>query len=438
MRGFVEQVAFDQDIISGWAFDPETTLSESLIVTCKFDGIVIGQSQLIGTRDDLRNRVSKSENLLFKIQLSQPINPIDLISQRVVVGVQSATANQILPLTTALTLQLIRMDTPAYVWPNPSTASANDSGTVLPHSADRARQGDLAPVMLPVGLESVDKSARVGHNGHLFLTGGTNGVESLYKDNSPEFTREKTEAWLGLFNTRREESSSRGIKFLQCIIPEKLTVLSKMAPFPVPSPTPLLQQIESALESSDFYISGVRTLDKWDKPDDAFLKTDSHFSPSGAQVMFGKLASKIDPSMAEIVNSLEMDSRRFEMGDLSRRFYGLPIYGEYIEPGTSQIAKHTKSLVQTENFVSPTKHVGSRCSWRNDGAIDPRKIIVFGNSFFGPGKRSKELSWWAKMFFREFHFVWNPEIDWNIVDRVRPDVIIGQTIERYLPVVPKN
>lgn len=438
MRGYVEQAHIDQSIISGWAFDPENAPTDSLTATCKFDGIIIGQSQLQGTRDDLYSRVSRSENLLFKIQLSQLISSMDLLSQRVVVEVRSATADKILPLTTTLTLQLIRMGTPAYDLQKPAKASDTDSGKVMPHSAKGARQGNLAPVMIPVGLESEDKSARVGRNGHLFLTGGTNGVESLYEDNSPDLTRKKTEEWLKLFKTRQDEAISRGIEFLQCVIPEKLTVLNEKAPFPVLGPTPLLQRLEAALGSSDFYISALRAFANWDRPDDAFLKADSHLSPTGAQIMFANIAEKINPSLINLIDAFKMDCCRFEMGDLSTRFYRLPIYNEYIEPSPSQTVQHTKSLIQTENYTSLTKHIGSRSSWRNDGAIDSRKIIVFGNSFFGHGTMSRELSWWGRMFFREFHFVWNPDIDWNIVDRVEPDIIIGQTIERFLPVVPNK
>ncbi|WP_186759431.1 hypothetical protein [Arthrobacter alpinus] len=438
MRGYVEQAYFDQDVISGWAFDPESTSPGSLIATCKFDGTIIGQSQVMGTRNDLHSRVSESDNMLFKIQLSQPISSIDLISQRVVVEVKSDTADQVLPLTATLTLQLIRMDNPGFDWPKNSTKPHKDSGTVIPHSVNGARRGNLAPVMLPVGLESEDKSSRIGHNGHLFLTGGSNGVESLYTENSPESTRENADAWLGVFKTRRDESSNRGIKFLQCIIPEKLTVLKNMAPFTVSGPTPLLQQIETALEPCDFYISGIQAFADWNRPDDAFLKTDSHFSPTGAQVMFAHLVASLNPPMMEFVNTVQMNIQKFEMGDLSRRFYQLPIYSEYIEPSANQFSQYTKDLVQKEKYASPTKHIGSRFSWLNEGAIDSRRILVFGNSFFGPGNISRELSWWGKMFFKEFHFLWHPEIDWDLVDRIQPDVIIGQTIERFLPIVPKN
>ncbi|WP_449373266.1 alginate O-acetyltransferase AlgX-related protein [Arthrobacter psychrolactophilus] len=438
MRGYVEQAHFDESVITGWAFDPETAQTDSLIATCKFDGNIIGQAQFSGTRADLRNRVSKSDNLLFKIHLSQPVNSIDIISQRIVVEIKSATTYQILPLTAALTLQLVRMGTPEYDWPKPPLGFDSVPGTVLPHSANGAQQGNLTPVMIPIGLESHDKSAKIGRDGHLFLTGGTNGVESLYSDNPPELTREKTEEWLELFNRRRNESARRGIQFLQCIIPEKLTVLNEMAPFPVLGPTPLLQGLETALRPSDFYVSGVQAFTNWARPDGQFLKADSHLSPTGAQVMFANLASKLNTSMIDSITSIKMDNPRFEMGDLSRRFYRLPIYGGYKEPDTSQIARHTEKLIQTENSESATKHIGSRFSWRNDSAQDPRKVIVFGNSFFGPGKRPIELSWWGKTFFREFHFVWSPEIDWDIVDRVRPDVIIGQTIERFLPAVPKT
>ncbi|MFJ2542611.1 hypothetical protein [Microbacterium sp. NPDC087589] len=59
-------------------------------------------------------------------------------------------------------------------------------------------------------------------------------------------------------------------------------------------------------------------------------------------------------------------------------------------------------------------------------------MLTFGNSFFETGDFAGYLSWWGKHLFREFHFHWGPDFDWDLVDELKPDVVIGQTVERFL------
>lgn len=33
---------------------------------------------------------------------------------------------------------------------------------------------------------------------------------------------------------------------------------------------------------------------------------------------------------------------------------------------------------------------------------------------------------------------WQSEFDWEEIERVRPDVVVGQTIERFMPKVPRQ
>ncbi|MDE8670739.1 hypothetical protein PY310_19380, partial [Pseudarthrobacter sp. H3Y2-7] len=40
--------------------------------------------------------------------------------------------------------------------------------------------------------------------------------------------------------------------------------------------------------------------------------------------------------------------------------------------------------------------------------------------------------------FREFNMVWSPSVDWSIVDELQPDILIGQSIERFLASVPNS
>jgi hypothetical protein len=48
------------------------------------------------------------------------------------------------------------------------------------------------------------------------------------------------------------------------------------------------------------------------------------------------------------------------------------------------------------------------------------------------------LSWWCKQIFSEFHFVWEPRFRQDILEKVKPNFVIGQTVERFLHVVPES
>ena len=40
--------------------------------------------------------------------------------------------------------------------------------------------------------------------------------------------------------------------------------------------------------------------------------------------------------------------------------------------------------------------------------------------------------------YSEFHFIWNPAVDWRYLEAVRPDLVVGQGIERFLVLVPRT
>ena len=91
--------------------------------------------------------------------------------------------------------------------------------------------------------ECEDRSARVGHNGHLFLVQGTNRLSALYDDTSDYGTaggaRGRARQWLRVFSERDAECRGRGLGYVQTIIPEKLGVLRASAPIPIAGPSPL-------------------------------------------------------------------------------------------------------------------------------------------------------------------------------------------------------
>jgi hypothetical protein len=77
-----------------------------------------------------------------------------------------------------------------------------------------------------------------------------------------------------------------------------------------------------------------------------------------------------------------------------------------------------------------------RLSWRHAEAPLPLRVLAFGNSFFERGSNCTTLSWWFKHLCREFHLVWSKDIDQTVIETLKPDLVIAQTIERFLTVVP--
>jgi hypothetical protein len=48
------------------------------------------------------------------------------------------------------------------------------------------------------------------------------------------------------------------------------------------------------------------------------------------------------------------------------------------------------------------------------------------------------MSFWFARWFEKYHFIWSPAIDWAYVEAQGADIVIGQTIERFLDQVPMD
>ena len=236
-----------------------------------------------------------------------------------------------------------------------------------------------------------------------------------------------------MFARRAAGCEARGITYLQTLTRKKSTALRHLAPTPITAPTPLLGRLHESLLEESFYLDGLELWEKWDDPgDDPYFEPDTHFSPAGAKHFFLRLVEALGAGGQSEVAEVELDAIRVRRGDLSDRF-GLPIYARSLgaEPRGHGDAGPGASRSSTASPRPPCG--GSRYAFRNSAAPIDRKVLVFGNSFFQNGDFAHHLSWWAKHFFADFTFIWEPDVDWALVDELAPDVVVGQTIERFLP-----
>ena len=296
---------------------------------------------------------------------------------------------------------------------------------------------ECTQVYMPKGFTSFDGSCVLGAGGHAFLVGGSNGVLENYTvaPDSPVVV-DQCKSWIDLFKTRQAECTKRNIIYVQTIIPEKLSVMPELVDYDINGPTQLLSSIERFIEADINYVSGYRALIEENKFA-TFDAIDTHFSAFGAFKVFDKIikAAGILEDIAPIFQTAD----HMMVGDIAERFIvnSTLMYPDTIVPVLPvPLSQHQLELV--EEFDPPSGgHIGARRIFRNPLAPIDRRLLVFGNSFFERGGHPKTLTWWFARMFTEFHFIWHPDFDWDYVDQASPDVVIGQTIERFLNRLPE-
>lgn len=211
------------------------------------------------------------------------------------------------------------------------------------------------------------------------------------------------------------------------IIPEKQSVMPALFPDAILPPTPLLRGIETDLHE-DWYISALDVLRSADTAERVFRSADSHLTTAGAQEVVAAMMLRLGWTMPPppTVSWTEWHS------DLFPKLSGAP----HLEPCQGAISWQGVPDPLKVSEVVVAGHVGRQAIFRSEEAPNRCTVICFGNSFFEGGTASNQLTWWLSRLCTEFHFIWSPEFDHDYIASVKPDLVIGQTIERFLQVIP--
>ena len=287
---------------------------------------------------------------------------------------------------------------------------------------------------------SDDGSAIIGRNGYIFVYRGSNDVLNIYRDTDNQANQEIAKRWVQLARERQRRSNALGARFLQMMIPEKSSVLPMMSPLGNSGASPLWRWVLNALSANvdpAFEpIDGLKILQECDCPTATYLMMDSHLSSFGAETIMRALLLESDRSRY----TRGTMRTAYAPGDLGRKFSAelRPFEKEAfaIFDGISTADGVEVLPILAEEVDPPSGHRGTIRRWTNSNSVTDDVALCFGNSFFERGLTSTSLSWWGARFFREFYFCWSPDIDWSLAEAMRPNIIIGQSIERFLKIVP--
>lgn len=158
-----------------------------------------------------------------------------------------------------------------------------------------------------------------------------------------------------------------------------------------------------------------------------FSKVDTHWTADGAIASFYQVLAALRSQGAEIS---VRDADQFEIaadevpGDL----------GSKCEPPRtgiqSRIVHHPKTVTLYANGV---QNIGSITINQNDEAPNDRVLVLCGNSF-SEGSYLRLFS----QVFRRVYFFFCPNVPFDIIEKLSPDFVVIQLLERFLPWVPSD
>jgi hypothetical protein len=287
---------------------------------------------------------------------------------------------------------------------------------------------------IETGAVSFDSNVIVGRDNQLFLYKGSNKLHQQYTGTENSKLIDK---WQQLITKRYELLSSKGIKFLQLIVPEKQSILADRYPLDVKTPTVNLRALEGKLKDNKFYYSVYNLFVKLYKNQgqNPYQNTDTHLSILGASKLVQTILMELDESYKIELGELEL---RRKSGDLGNKLLNGKLFSEelYITDSKS-VFNNEGDLNLIEKFDPINGHSGAMRKWVNTNAPINKSVVIIGNSVCERGTSYFGLSWWLARAFENTTFCWSSAMLPKIIDATKPDYVICQTVERFLPTLPK-
>ena len=274
--------------------------------------------------------------------------------------------------------------------------------------------------------ESTNPEVVVGKDGWLFFNSAEHGDPLGDYQGKVLFTEEEAAEIADYFNGPEEYFQYRGIQFIIVIAPGKERVYPQYLPDSYGEPE--YGRGEQMYRYLSDHCPGIPVLsmfellkDYADKDEElVFFKTDTHWNHLGAYLAAKEILSVVDMELPEVAKEdlVEFDPGGGDLSDLLG-----------IDP--SDVTDVDYELTGPLSFPYATKEgdVMSQVYYTAD-ASSGKKAVLMGDSM--SINLAEELAghFSELCFFRRWGQ--NTESFWEIVERMRPDVVIYETSDRYI------
>ncbi|SKA96565.1 SGNH hydrolase-like domain-containing protein, acetyltransferase AlgX [Paucidesulfovibrio gracilis DSM 16080] len=250
--------------------------------------------------------------------------------------------------------------------------------------------------------------ARVGKNGFLFLCNDNNKV---YRQISGEYNLTPLEVarWKAEIDYRFDACRSVGAQYLYLIVPNKHCVYSQyLDDEHVVSEKRIARKLEKA---SPHVLYPSNMLKEYDEL--TYYRTDTHWSSVGCAVVWNEIAEKLRLGTAlDIAKTKQVTM----VGDL----------GNKLSPQRTSIAVELDIETETVETWNNGLHNRGFISIHTNRNSNLKRAIIFGDSF--TANHIKYIS----AYFSELYFVNSNLFPLDLIKKLAPDVVITQTVERFI------
>lgn len=288
----------------------------------------------------------------------------------------------------------------------------------LGHPASRLRPGQV----------STNGAAVAGVDGYLFIGDGGNRWETQYAGPPPPESWKAT--WARVLAARQAEAEARRIQLWNLVIPEKQVVYPE-ARWPEGAPdggARPLRRLAAQAGGDARLLYGEAALLACKAEGPACLRHDSHWTASGCLAVVRQLLSAA---------ALEVDVER-AVFSVARTREPLDLAAHFLEPNPPQdrlrlAAPHPRAW-ENRHYERTGQHTGSQYRLANPEAPDPRRVVLFGDSY----SYAEGLAGALSALFAEVTCVWSKSVLWEVVDERRADLVVWESAERFLVSLPQS
>ena len=289
----------------------------------------------------------------------------------------------------------------------------------------------------------VENDVAVGNDGWLFLEGGANNETQYYKDKL--IGKKLIKGWHNLLKSRHTRLSDLGVKYLHIFCPNKLSIYheyyrGELKGFSHHPLKEFMSYKSDALEYRESIINPIPYFYKSKHDTQLYWKTDTHWTYYGCYCAYQLLCShlNISPEKGLLKKPFTEGLTTFDLG--SKCSPQLREKGRYYTTLINAKRTFANELVLYKEKYNKVDdgglHVGSNVVFKNPNASNNLKVILFGDSF--SEYREHLLTGMLAETVKELHFVWSSSIDYDYIDKNKPDVVITELVERFLTKLPND
>ncbi|MFQ1820876.1 alginate O-acetyltransferase AlgX-related protein [Aeromonas veronii] len=260
-----------------------------------------------------------------------------------------------------------------------------------------------------------------GKNGWMFLDGDNNRTIDQMTGNLI-LGDEQLKQWEELLKSRLSRLSEKNIEYIYICAPNKESVYKKFLPewYKPAQETPIHQLIPIFTKLlSNKFIYPVDAL--VNSPLDTYPQGDTHWNQYGAYKCFQELEKVL--GRADTLADVNFVTRNLP-GDLGKK-----IDSSYLE--SQPVASFSKSTFTIE-FDNKVNNRGRIIIFNNPDAPVKKKVVFFRDSF-----GSQLIHFLARAYSRVVA-IWQPSLDYSIIDFEQPDLVISEQVERFLISPPSD